>query len=260
MKSLNDIKNSLIEAKGKTTVETPFDKFGYTNEETLRGLLVGAYVKTNLDGSTTMLDDDYPIVNIKNGKRVVPNQPEHYLNKIYICGTCHDYGICAPYDKTISSYLQQIINENNLPYRVENESQRYAGRFQDIFYNLYNLNLMPGDIIFMNVRDYQPKRIPTFNLADAFDPPHDYKEAFCAIGHYNELGYKLIAERYFRFLTENNFFRDKDFTYPIPPPFIITTESLRSSRRAAKKVSSTKSWKLTKKLFAKRNFLSARSS
>ena len=232
LKSLGDMKTLLSEGVKGKSVETPFDRFGYTNRQALQ-LLMGTAVKTNLDGSTTMTDNTNPLVNIKNGKRVTTHQPERYLNKIYMCGTCHDYGLGAPFDKTISSYLQQMLNENNLPYRVENESQRYACRYQDIFYNLNNMNPMPGDIIFLNDRSYMPKTIPTFDLSDAFDPPHDFKDAFCTKGHYTEFGYKLLAEKYFKFLTENNFFRDVEFTYPLPPPFIIAMEFPRSSNRAA---------------------------
>lgn len=174
----------------------------------------------NLDGTTNLIDNDNPLVNIKYGKRVTAYQPENFLNKIYFVGPCHYIGMFAPFDKTIESYLQKMLNEHNLPYRVENESQRFANRYQDIFYNLNRLNPKPGDIVFIWISggNLHSKNLPYLDLSDAFDPPHDYREIFCDRLHVNELGYKILAEKYFKFLTENNFFRDKEFNYPSPPP------------------------------------------
>ena len=207
----------IIRDNKKGKVQTTLDKFGYSNEEVFN-LLGAPKVKRNLDGTTVMADSDYPLLRIENGKRKTAAQPEKFLNRIFFVGTCHDFGVAAPFDKTIASYLQKFLNEKNFPYRVENESQRYAGRYQDIFYNLNNLTPAPGDIIFLYVRGFQSKLIPSVDFSDAFDPPHDFKEIFCVKAHFNEIGYKLLAEKYFDFLTTNNFFREKNFDYPAPPP------------------------------------------
>ena len=200
-------------------IKTPFDKFGYTREEIIELLDAKKAVK-NPDGTTSLLDDDYPLQRIRGGKRATAYQPETYRNKIYFLGPCHYFGRNAPFDKTIESYLQQMINEKNLPYRVENEGQDFAARYQDIFHNLNALNPAPGDIIFFyfwNVHSTDDDIIPFFSVKDAFDPPQDYKEIFCTKGHVNELGYKILAEKYFDYLTANNFFRDANFDYPPPP-------------------------------------------
>ena len=198
-------------------VEHPLSKFGYTVKD-VNDLIGAPKIKANLDGSTLMLDSKSSLMNIKNNKRETADQPETYLNRIYFFGTCHDYGINAPYDKTIASYLQKMLNENNLPYRVENESQRFARRYQDIFYNLNNLDPKPGDIIFLYLGNLRAESLPFLNLRRAFAPPLDYKEFFCIKSHVNELGYKVLAEKYFEFLTKNNFFRDEKFNYKSPPP------------------------------------------
>ena len=209
----------LILNSGGKHVETPLDRFGYTNEQVVE-LVLASKVQRNPDGSSSMLSGDYPLRRIENGKRATAYQPENFQNKIYIFGSCHQYGINAPFDKTIESYLQKMLNENNLPYRVENEGQHFAGRYQDIFYNLNKLNPNPGDIIFFWVANLHSNEdvIPFCDISDAFDPPHDFREMFCRKAHVNELGYKLVAEKYFDFLTTNNFFRDVDFNYPAPPP------------------------------------------
>ncbi|MBR3050003.1 MAG: hypothetical protein IKG61_00950, partial [Selenomonadaceae bacterium] len=163
-------------------------------------------------------DTDKPLIKIQNGRRMTAYQPEKFLNKIFFVGPCHYLGSYAPFDKTIESFLQKMLNENNLPYRVENEGQTYSSRYQDIFYNLDNLNAQPGDIIFIWFKNWLTNNVPSVDFRDAFDPPHDYKEIFVDKSHVNELGYKILAEKYFKFLTENNFFRNVEFDYHMSPP------------------------------------------
>ena len=221
--NVSEFNQRLIEDKSGN-VKTTLDKFGYTNAQVLE-ISSSPQVKRNPDGSAVMIDDDTKsLQRIKNGKRLTAYQPEHFQNRIYFLGQCIYFGVYAPFDKTIESYLQQMLNENNLPYRVENEGQFFAGRAQDLFYNLNNLNPAPGDIIFAFVEHQRvnDKNIPFCDASDAFDS-HDFKEIYCTGWHFNELGYKLLAEKYFKFLTENNFFRDKNFDYPLPPPHIIVT-------------------------------------
>lgn len=229
----NDLVKIIKNSEGKH-IETPFDKLNYTNAQVIE-LLKRATVKSHRDGSTIMLDDNSPLVRIQDGKRATAYQPKKFLNRIYFFGTCYQYGFQAPFDKTIESYLQKMLNENNLSYRVENEGQFCWNRFQDIFYNLNKLNPSPGDIIFINSggKRSNSKSIPFCNVGDAFDPPHNYKEIFCTKRHVNELGYKLVAEKYFEFLTKNNFFRDVEFKYPPPVNLFIAMVYRRNSRRAA---------------------------
>jgi len=202
-------------------VKTSLDRFGYTNAQVLE-ISLAPQVKTNSDGTTIMVDDNTkPLQNIQNGKRATAYQPEHYKNKIYFFGQCIYYGVYTSFDKTLESYLQKMLNENNLPYRVENESQFLFGRTQDILYNLNKLKPEPGDIIFVVLEGLTANNnniIPFVDMNGIFGPPHDFREMYCLMNHPNELGQKLMAERFFKFLTENNFFCDVEFNYPIPPP------------------------------------------
>lgn len=211
--------NVLLKAlRAGKSVKSPFDKFGYTSEQIIE-LVKGSAVKKNFDGTTSLIDENYSLRRIQNGKRTTAYQPEKYLNTIYFFGSCHHYGVNAPFDKTIESYLQQILNENNLPYRVENEAQHFAGRYQDIYYNLNKITPVPGDIIFFWIANLHSNdnAITFCDVSNAFDPPNDYKEIYCRKGHVNEIGYKILAEKYFDFLTANNFFRDVELKYPPPP-------------------------------------------
>ena len=215
--SAKELYRTLIASKNDT-VETTFDRFGYNNAQVIQ-LLKMDKAKKNLDGTTSLFNDMHPLRQIINGKRRTAYQPDKYLNRIYFLGPCHYFGRNAPFDKTIESYLQQMLNENNLPYCVENEGQAFSERTQDMYYNLNALNLKAGDIIFFYIWDMYPNDniVPLIDLSDVFDPPYDYREIFCTKGHVNELGYKILAEKFFNFLTENNFFRDVDFNYPPPP-------------------------------------------
>ena len=200
-------------------IVTPLDKFGYTHQEVLEMISLHSKVTTSPDGTTVLKDNPHPLIKIKDGKRETAYQPEHYKNKIYFVGVCYYVGAFAPYDKSIESHLQAMLNEHNLPYRVENEGQYYGGRHQDIFYNLSKLNPAPDDIIFIwHAGNLTTDSFRSIDLSDTFDPPHDYREIFIDNMHVNERGYKLLAERFFTVLTENNFFRDKEFNYPLPPP------------------------------------------
>ena len=231
-------RNRLVQAKikegGDEHVPTPLDKFGYTNREFLTLCEVGGKITTCLDGTTIMTDDDNPLTQIKDGKRLTADQPEKFLNRIYFLGPCHFTGAWTPFDKTIESYLQKMLNEKNLPYRVENESQRFTCRYQDMFYNLNKLEPAPGDIVFLWISgNLRTKNLPVMDLSDAFDPPLDYREFFSDRLHFNELGYKTIAEKFLERLTENNFFRDVEFNYHTPPRYITDMVYLRNSRQAA---------------------------
>ena len=205
--------------KGNGNVKTPLDKFGYTNREVYDMIQVARGVIEKADGLTVMKDVADPLIRIQNGKRLTPGQPSRFINKIYFVGPCHYMGSYAPFDKTIESYLQKMLNENNLPYRVENEGQPYSNRYQDIFYNLNALNARPGDIIFIWLSgNLTAEALPIVDLTNAFDPPHDYREIFVDKAHINEIGYKILAEKFFILLTANNFFRDVEFNYHMPPP------------------------------------------
>ena len=258
--TVSEFRQRLIRDKSGN-VQTTLDKFGYTNAQVLE-MASSPPVERKLDGSTVMIDDGTKLLHrVRNGKRVTAYQPEKFRNRIYFIGQCIYFGVYAPFDKTIESYLQKMLNKNKLPYRVENEGQFFAGRAQDLFYNLNNLNPMPGDIIFAFVEHQRinDKSIPFCDVSDAFDSLADFREIYCTGWHINELGYKLLAEKYFNFLTENNFFRDKEFKYPPPRVnrFIATVYRL-GQKKAAQNLLSTRTWKLTKKLCARKNFRSAR--
>ena len=225
-----------LSKKNTGNIKNTLDQFGYTDEQILE-ISSTPEIKKLLDGST-ILADTAPdsLLRIKDGKRTTVNQPEKFLNRIYFFGPCIHFGIYVPFNKTLESYLQLMLNEKNLPYRVENESQFYSNRIQDIFYNLNRLQPEPGDIIFVIIQNLNTTsgNIPFVDVDNAFAPPHDYREIFVdEWSHPNERGHKILAEKYFEFLTANNFFRDVEFIYPPPVNLFIDTVYRRNSSSAA---------------------------
>lgn len=214
-KSIHQLRRELETRNGKT-IETRFDEFGYSNDE-VHAILALSGNKTNLDGTTDLLDNDHPLVMTKGGIRKTANQEGEYQNTIWCMGTCIYYGIGSPYDKTIESYLQKIFNENGHKYRVENVSQFYSGRYQDIFYNLNRLPVKKDDIVLICLQGLHARGIPFFDIDHIFDRPHDHGEVFADAGHINERGNKVLAQKMYEYLRENDFF--KNFKYDIPSDF-----------------------------------------
>ena len=200
-------------AKGET-IQTPYDFLGYSNQE-IYNLLEVPGQKINADKSVSLIDNEF--LGIKNGRRMTAYQPESYRNKIFFVGNCVYYGYGVPYDKTVESCLQKLLNEENLPYRVENESIFLDRRGQDSFYVLNKLGCNPGDIIFF-VPIIMSIEFPYLNVGNFFEKPHDFGEIFVDRGHINEVGHKILADYFFRVLVHNNFFHDREFKYPAPPP------------------------------------------
>ena len=232
-------------------IPTPYDFLGYTNAEVYE-LTETPPIKTNLDGSTSLQETENKFLGIKNGKRQTANQPEHFKNTIHFVGDCVYFGIGVPWQKTVESHLQKMLNENNLPYRVENESQWVGNRAQDMFYTLNNLSLKQGDIVFFCWSDVLPDKFPFIDVIHIFERPHNYGEVFADSDHINELGHKALAEKFFQFLTKHNFFQNVEFIYPTPPP----DTSLRYSERKFfrnKFFAKSRTRKLQKKFTRKKN-------
>lgn len=242
------IRGQIENSNGKN-IPTPYDFLGYTNHEVYK-LLESPDNTVNLDGSTALKETSNEFAGIKNGKRSTAYQPEHYTNTIYFIGNCVFYGFGVPFQKTVESCLQKMLNENNMPYRVENESQPFSGRYQDIFYNLNNLQVKSGDIIFACLQDILPRQLPCWDLRRILDRPHNYGEVFADFCHVNELGHYALADKFFQFLTQNNFFKNVKFRYP-PLLHLRTVTVFRVKIFLLPNFWITKNWKCINKNYVK---------
>lgn len=212
-----NFKRTLIENRRKGIAEkiwTPLDEFGYSNNEVLK-LLDMPTAKTDWKGCTYFDDSSDELFNSRGGKRQTAYQPSAHEHVIYMLGTCVCVGYAAPWDKTMPSYLQKILNDNNEGYLVENISQFYNGRYQDIFYNLNALPVKDGDIVFICLANSTIRDIPGFYAKKLFKRPHNYGELYVDKYHINERGYKIVAEKFYEFLKESNFFNDYDYNTDI---------------------------------------------
>ena len=241
------LRDEIIANKGKP-IPTPFDFLGHTNEDVAKMLEI-AKAKVNSDGSTSLQDRPDEIMNIVNGKRGTAYQPDKFVNKIYFVGLCIYYGWGVPYDKTVESHLQKFLNEAHLPYRVENESQTIGGRVQDQFYNLNNLPVKAGDIVFVYAPKFPTKLIPFIDTKPILLRPHNHGEVFADKYHINELGHLALAKFFFQFLVQNNFFKNVKFEYSTPPLVLIVTVFQKKISQQLHEISTAKNWTLINKNF-----------
>ena len=251
--SIHKLRSDLAARDGKI-ISTRFDRFGYSNDEVFKLLnLTGA--KKQADGTTVLIDTTEPLAGVENGQRRTAHQPQTYKNTIYFMGTCTYYGIGAPYDKTVESFLQERLNASREKYRVVNASQFYAGRYQDLFYNLNALNAMPGDIVFVCLQCLRAEGLPFFNAWHMFDRPHDYGEVFADDSHLNEHGYEILAEKIYEDLVKNNFYQDYEYNLPESAgmhlygiPGVLSGGQIYSTI-----IHCEKNWQITRKFFPRRD-------
>ena len=209
-KSIHLLKNELQNNKQKDEkepIKTRFDIFGYSNQEILDMLLLSG-ATTDLNGVPKLIDNHSKVVNIRDGIRETAYQEDKYTNTIYCIGTCIFFGIGAPYDRTIESYMQKISNENGHKYKIVNASQFYAGRYQDAFYCLNNLPLKQDDIIIFCAQGILSKKFPFIDIKHVFDRPHNYGEVFSDMSHLTEKGNSAIASHIWTWLNKNNFLKN----------------------------------------------------
>jgi hypothetical protein len=206
--------NKMIDAlKNGQLITCAFDGLNYTNEELIEMFIPGARIY-NTDGELLFRDKKSRLVNYVNGRRVTTDQPVQRKRSIFGHGRCYGVGIFAPDDKTIWSYLQRRFNEDaaELCVVVENYAAQYGGMFNDGYKKLWYIPVKPNDIILVNI--WAPEYFPSINLKDLFQRPHNYGEVFVEGGpHYNERGYRAIADALFNFLQEHEFFENS-----LPPP------------------------------------------
>lgn len=254
------LKKRIEEAQLKgETIQTPYDILGYSNEVVYK-LLSDPGQKINIDKSVTLNDDEF--LGIKNGDRITVCQPSNYKNKIFFVAGCIYYGYGVPYDKTVCSHLQKILNKNSLPYRVENKSRFIINRQQDALYTLNSISVNPGDIVFAYLNNTEHlNHIPFLDVSNILHRPHNYGEVFADIsGHINENGHRAVADYIFKALVDNNFFKDFNFNYPPAPPLFTGTVYQRKISYPPQVFCKTKSWRNTRQNFGRKDFKLARLS
>lgn len=103
-------------------------------------------------GAFVMQDYHSEYVNITNGERYTVNQPQNYINNVYIVGSCIAYGDRCDDSTTIASKLQELLNkgENNV-YCVHNFASVLVP-INNLLCLLKNLDLKEHDkVIFIDL-------------------------------------------------------------------------------------------------------------
>jgi hypothetical protein len=176
-----------------------FDDLHYMNEELIELFTAGERVY-NPNGELVLKDKASRLVNYANGRRVTTDQPSQRKRSIFGLGKCHATGIYSPDDKTIWSYMQRRFNEDmpELGIAMENYGLCYVGFLNDGLRKLSYIPVKPNDIILTDI--WAPEYFPSIDLKDLFQRPHNYGEVFIDQGHYNENGYRAIADALFNSL------------------------------------------------------------
>jgi [citrate (pro-3S)-lyase] ligase len=175
------------------------------------------------DGLLRYYDCAGKYYNIIDGHRVTMFQPEHPKRKIYFFGCCHFIGYYARDEYTIESVLQKLLNINaeDEGFCVENYGYSFFDRqgntdYKKFFRTIESITPAPGDIfVFMN-NDFHFIYDIAVDCRFLGNRPHEHGEIFVDSGHFNENGYRLIAEKIFETLKEHDFLRDYPRDTDIP--------------------------------------------
>jgi hypothetical protein len=226
------ITHEYIRASARNNGESPrtFDGLNYTNDELFELFFMGERTH-NLDGELVFKDKEGRLVNYVNGHRVTTDQPSQCKRSIFALGRCYMTGVFAPDDKTICSYLQRRFNEDATEFGVVVENYAVfpaGGNMDSTLKKLSYIPVKPNDIILTDI--WAPKYFPSIDLRELFQRPHNYGEVWVEpSAHYNERGYRAIADALFKFLQGHDFFQN---SLP-PPPKILPYLSLRRRRCSA---------------------------
>ncbi|GHV07025.1 hypothetical protein FACS1894217_06930 [Clostridia bacterium] len=164
----------------------------------------------NNDGIKVYDDFSGTYLNLKDGRRCTTGQPENPKRTVYISGGCFGFSTHARDSRTIASVLQNNFNVKcpDRAIRVENFSVFAAKAINHQYDCLSSIPAEQGDLVV--ILDANPQMgIPIIELKDLFNRPHEYGEVFSdRPNHFNENGYRVIAEKLFEFIETNDFFVD----------------------------------------------------
>lgn len=86
-------------------------------------------------------------INVENNLRKTTNQPENYVNVVYLFGGSTVFCSEVPDDYTITSYLQRYLNDKyENKYKVENYGATSVVAFQEVE-RLKTIQLKKGDVV-----------------------------------------------------------------------------------------------------------------
>jgi [citrate (pro-3S)-lyase] ligase len=157
-------------------------------------------------------------VNIANGHRVVPGQPDGAERTIYVFGGCITFGAGCPDDGTSSAHLQKLlIRHGAANIRVENYGMFIFARGKYVFETMKSIPFKPGDVLISSFAGisapkgitHLPDGVFSIDTCGLFERPHDWGEnVFLDTSHPNQHGQFALAKTLFDFLESKGFFED----------------------------------------------------
>jgi [citrate (pro-3S)-lyase] ligase len=194
--------------------QSAYEEHGYSPQDVLEMTVTPEqYYDENFHSRMADMASQY--INVQNGHRFTPNQPEDSDYTVFMVGGCRVFGNAAPDDKTQAAYLQAFFNKEGQRVRVENYG-RYSFRrrfdFGDI---LSSLPCKSGDIILTEALysiDTDKYYIPNYyNFTCELPRPHTFGELFTdqfadgAGAHLTPNGNRAAADILFAFLKDRVF-------------------------------------------------------
>lgn len=134
-------------------------------------------------------------INVTNGERYTPGQPDDSKHTIYLLGSCVFFGYAVEDRETIAGYLQKRINTVYSDWRVVNMGVWGAG-IESVYKNLYDMKLRKGDIVVAGYGAWMPfqENVRKYDVSAALDSPAmEEQPYFNVITHCNYRGNEIIA-------------------------------------------------------------------
>lgn len=150
-------------------------------------------------------------VNTANGIRLTTNQIQKHKRSIFIVGECIVFGVGSSDGNTIASFLQRDLNRFVPEYKFNVYNYGYFLRdftglsSGEIYKILDFIPAQSGDIILFSFSSSDD--LPFCDLSKAAQRPHSYGEVFFDRYHYTADGNRLIADKLFDYLQQNDFFK-----------------------------------------------------
>lgn len=189
------------------------------------------YVKSVMDIPNTLKLDKGKIrhenynsqyINVTNGERHTPGQPDHSGHTIYCLGSCAFFGYAVEDGETAAGYLQKKINTVHSDWRVANMGVWGAG-IESTYKNFYDMKLRKGDIVVVGYAAWMPflENCKKYDVSAALNSSVMKEQPyFDKIVHCNHRGNELIADKLWTIIkdrvTEAEDFGSKTF-YLEPP-------------------------------------------
>lgn len=135
-------------------------------------------------------------VNVKNGRRVTPNAPDRFDNRLFLFGTSDVFCTGVEDAHSLSSRVQELVSTEDLGrvFRVENCGIRGASS-TDLILNLISTTIESGDVvIFVGTHRLDYDEVPGLQpQVIGFPRPHDLGELYMDESHFNWRGTKFAA-------------------------------------------------------------------